>query len=178
WIALHAGVASGADVILVPEIPFDLNVVAGKCAERSKYGKRFTIIAVAEGAKCQGGEMIVDHVDPTSPDPIRLGGVGKYVAEQISNCTGLESRHIVLGHIQRGGTPSARDRVLGTLFGTHAVRLLTEGKYNQLVVQKAGQITSVPIAEIAGKIRTIEPDDTLLAAARAVGTCFGDGSQA
>ncbi len=174
WIALHAGIASGSDIILIPEIPFDLDAVADTCVRRSKYGKRFTIIAVAEGAKPVGGEMIVDHVDPTSPDPIRLGGVAKYVAEEVTRRTGLESRHIVLGHIQRGGTPSARDRLLGTLFGDGAVRLLAEGRYNRLVVQQAGEITSVPIAEIAGKVRTIQPDHALLAAARAVGTCFGE----
>jgi len=178
WIALHAGIASGADVILVPEIPFDLDLVADMCSRRSKYGKRFTIIAVAEGAKPVGGEMIVDHVDPTSPDPIRLGGIAKHVAEEVSRRTGLESRHIVLGHVQRGGSPSARDRLLGTLFGDHAVRLLTEGRHNRLVVQQAGEIASVPIADIAGKVRTITPDHALLAAARAVGTCFGNAEEA
>lgn len=174
WIALEAGVASGADVILIPEVPFDLAKVAEKCRDRSKHGKRFTIIAVAEGATPAGGEMIVDHVDPTSPDPIRLGGVGKFVAEQVSKRTGLESRHIVLGHIQRGGSPTPRDRLLGTQFGHHAVRLLSEGRFNELVVSRAGEITSVPIADIAGKIRTVPSDHSVMQAARAVGTSFGD----
>jgi 6-phosphofructokinase 1 len=173
WIALHAGVASGADIILIPELPFNLDIVANKCRQRSGYGKRFTIIAVAEGAKPLGGEMIVDHVDESSPDPIRLGGVGKFVADEVSKRTGLESRHIVLGHIQRGGSPSARDRVLATQFGHRALKLLMEGKSGHLVVQRAGKIDSVEIAEIAGKIRTVQPDELLVAAARGVGTCFG-----
>ncbi|KKL12339.1 hypothetical protein LCGC14_2536730, partial [marine sediment metagenome] len=102
WLALRAGLASGADVILIPEIPFKMDVVARRCLERSVHGKRFTIIAAGEGAKPIGGKQFVDHVDETSPDPIRLGGVAKYVADEIEE-TGLESRHIVLGHVQRGG---------------------------------------------------------------------------
>lgn len=174
WIALHAGVAAGADVILIPEIPFKLDVVAGKCTARSRVGKGFTIIAVGEGARVEGGEMVVDSVIPDSPDPIRLGGIGKYVADQVEQIDGLESRVIVLGHVQRGGEPTPMDRVLATEFGFHAFELLQAGKFGRLVVQQAGRITSVPIAEVADKVRTVPLDHPLIKAARAVGTCFGD----
>jgi len=174
WLALHAGVAGGADVILIPEIPFDLEKVAQKCLTRSKVGKRFTIIAAGEGATCAGGKQFIDHMDETSPDPIRLGGVGKYVADRVEAIAKLESRAIVLGHVQRGGTPSAYDRVLATRFGYHAFELLMAGKFGRLVVQRDGKIDSASIEDVAGRVRTVPLDYELLAAARAVGTCFGD----
>ena len=174
WLALRAGVASGADVILIPEIPFNMEAVTAKCLHRSKHGKRFTIIAAGEGAHPAGGEMIVDHVDESSPDPIRLGGVGRHVAQEIERRCGLESRSIVLGHIQRGGTPTPFDRVLATVLAHHAVELAAAGKFGELVVFKEGKVSSVPIERIAGKIKTVPPDDPLVRAARAVGTSFGD----
>ena len=175
WIALHAGVASGADVILIPEIPFTLEAVAATCVRRRHVGKGFTIIAAGEGARLVGGEMFVDRVVKDSPDPVRLGGVAKYVADEVEKMTGLDSRAIVLGHIQRGGTPTSFDRILATGFGHHAFELLTAGRFNRLVVQQRGRITSVPIAEVAEKVRTVPLDDPLIAAARSIGTCFGDG---
>ena len=174
WLTLHAGVASGADVILIPEIPFDMEIVSAKCTERSRGGKGFTIVAVGEGAVPIGGEQFVDHVDETSPDPIRLGGVGKYVADEIERRTGLVSRAIVLGHIQRGGTPTPHDRLLATAFGYHAYELLAAGRFGRLVVQQNGRIDSVDIHDVAQKVRTIPRDYCLIQAARAVGTCFGD----
>ncbi|MCJ7543145.1 MAG: 6-phosphofructokinase [Phycisphaerae bacterium] len=174
WIALHAGLASGADVILIPEIPFRLEHIAGKCLKRHKVGKGFTIVAAAEGAVPVGGKQFVDRVDPTSPDPIRLGGVGRYVAEEVEKTTGLESRSIVLGHIQRGGSPTPYDRILATQFGYHAFRLLVAGQFGRMVVQRGGRIDSVPIAEVAGKVRTVPTDHLLIEAARALGTSFGD----
>jgi len=174
WLALHAGVASGADVILIPEIPFDMEKVAATCVGRSRHGKRFTIIAAGEGAIPAGGEQFVDHTDPTSPDPIRLGGVAKYVAEQVQQRTGLEARSIVLGHIQRGGTPTPRDRILATEFGYHAFELLMAGRLDRLVVQRQGRIDSIPITDVADKVRTIPPDYPLIRAARSIGTGFGD----
>ena len=173
-IALHAGVASGADVILIPEIPFDMDHVAEYCIARNGYGKRFTIIAVGEGAAPAGGKQFVDQVVADSPDPIRLGGVGKYVADEIQKRAGLDSRAIVLGHIQRGGTPTAFDRILATKFGFEAYQLLRRGDFGRLVVQQEGRITSVPISEVAGKVRTVPPDDPSVLAARAVGSSFGD----
>jgi phosphofructokinase-like protein len=174
WLALHAGVAAGADCILIPEIPFDVRKVADTCVARRRKGKGFTIIAVGEGASPQGGEQFVECTDETSPDPIRLGGVGKFVAEQVGEITGLESRSIVLGHVQRGGTPTPRDRLLATDFGYHAYELLAAGTFGRLVVQQGGKIDSVPIADVANKVRTVPPDYPLLRAARAIGTCFGD----
>lgn len=175
WLALHSGVAAGADVILIPEIPFTLENVAKQCLKRSQKGKGFTIIAVGEGAKPEGGEQIVDHIVEDSPDPIRLGGVGKFVANQIEDMIGLDSRAIVLGHVQRGGTPSAHDRVLATRFGYHAYELLESERYNRLVVQQKGRINSVPIKEVADRVRTVPTDGLTVRAARAVGTSFGDG---
>ena len=174
WLALHAGVASGSDIILIPEIPFDIEKVAEKCRSRSRGGKGFTIIAAGEGAKPLGGEQFVDQVVKDSPDPIRLGGVGKFVANKIEELTDLDCRSIVLGHIQRGGTPTARDRILSTKFGHHAFELLHSGRFGRVVVKQQGLITSVKISEVAGKIRTVPPDSPLIRAARAIGTSFGD----
>lgn len=174
WLALNAGVAAGADVILIPEVPFDLDKISAKCVERSKHGKRFTIIAAGEGAKPVGGERFVERVDQTSPDPIRLGGVAKYVADEVEQRTGLESRSIVLGHIQRGGTPTPRDRLLSTQFGYHAFELLRQSRFGRVVVERDGEIGSVPIIEVANKVRTVPIDHILIRAARAIGTSFGD----
>ncbi len=174
WLALNAGVAGGADVILIPEIPFDIQKVADACTARSKVGKRFTIIAAGEGAKPAGGQQFVDRVDKTSPDPIRLGGVGKFVAERVESLTGIECRSIVLGHVQRGGTPTAHDRNLATQFGFYAYRLLTGGRYNELIVQRGGKIESVPISEVADKVRTVPMDHPTVLSARGIGTSFGD----
>ncbi len=174
WLALHAGIASGADIILIPEIPFDIDAVAHRCLERSKVGKRFTIIAAGEGARPTGGEQFVDHIVADSPDPIRLGGVAKWVAEQVETISRLEGRYIVLGHIQRGGTPTPHDRILATKFGYYAFELLTAAQFNRLVVQQNGQLGSVPIADVARKVRTVPPDHPLIAAGRAVNTSFGD----
>jgi 6-phosphofructokinase 1 len=174
WLTLHSGVASGADVILIPEIPYDLGVVCDYCLRRSQHGKAFTIIAVSEGASPRGGEQVVGRVVADSPDPIRLGGVSQVLSDQIAERTGLESRATILGHVQRGGTPIAADRVLGTLFGYRALELLVAGKFNELVVMQGGKLASVPLAEVAGRQRMVPLDHPLIAAARAVGTTFGD----
>ena len=178
WLALHAGVGAGADVVLIPEIPFHMERVAEKCLSRSKGGKGFTIIAAGEGAKPVGGEQFVDQVVEDSPDPIRLGGAARFVAWQIQEMTGLDSRAIVLGHIQRGGTPTVYDRVLATRFGFHAFELLSEGHFDRMVVQQSNEITSVPIIEVANKVRTVPHDYQLVKAARAIGTIFGDAPEA
>ncbi|MHC4294897.1 MAG: 6-phosphofructokinase [Planctomycetota bacterium] len=174
WLTLHAGVAAGADVVLIPEIPFQVEKVADKCINRSRGGKGFTIVAIGEGAKQEGGEMFVDRIVENSPDPIRLGGVSKVIAKQIEQIAGLDSRSIVLGHVQRGGTPTPFDRVLATKFGFHAFELLMEKCFGHTVVQQKGDITSVPIAEVADKVRTVPPGHPLIRAAKSIGTCFGD----
>lgn len=174
WIALHAGVASGADAILIPEIPFEYDVICDFVESRSRHGKSFSIICISEGAMPKGGQQVIDHLDVTSPDPIRLGGVGHVVAVEIEKRTGIETRTTVLGHIQRGGTPVPNDRILATLFGHHAVELLIKGEKGKLVVMQNNQITSIPLLDAANKQRTVPLDHPLIIAARKVGTCFGD----
>ncbi len=173
WLTLHAGIASGSDVILIPEIPYKLDVVCENCLERSRRGKRFTLIAVAEGARPEGGQQVVDQIVHDSPDPIRLGGVSAVLARQIANETHRETRATILGHVQRGGTPVAFDRVLATHFGYKAVRLIAEQQWNQMVVLQAGRVGTVPIENVANQQRLVQPDDPHIAMARAVGTSMG-----
>lgn len=177
WIALHAGVASGSDIILLPEIPFTIDAVCEAAKGRSSHGSRYSIVCVSEGAKPVGGEKIVAKVDLTSPDPIRLGGIGKYLSDEVEARTGLECRYVVLGHVQRGGTPVPSDRVLATQFGHHAVRLLLEGKRHRMVAMQKGLLTDIPMTECAGKQRLVDAGNQLIAAARGVGTSFGDGER-
>jgi ATP-dependent phosphofructokinase / diphosphate-dependent phosphofructokinase len=174
WLTLHAGAASGADVILIPEIPYRLDVVCDYCRDRSKRGKAFTMVAVAEGARALGGDYVVDRVVKDSPDPVRLGGVSEVLCDQIAGETGLECRATILGHVQRGGTPCAFDRVLATIFGHEAVKLAAAEEVNKLVVMQRGRLTHVPLSEVAARQRTVPADDPLLAACRAIGICFGD----
>ncbi|MBI1337515.1 MAG: ATP-dependent 6-phosphofructokinase [Phycisphaera sp.] len=174
WIALESGIASGSDVVLIPEIPFDIQKVADYVTARSRKGRSCSILCVSEGARPLDGKQVVNHVDPTSPDPIRLGGVGKVVADQIEQMTGVETRTTVLGHIQRGGTPVPEDRVLATQFGHAAIEALTSGKRNRLIVMRGRGVTDIDILEAADKQRTITLDHPLLTAARHVGTSFGD----
>jgi 6-phosphofructokinase 1 len=174
WLALHTGVASGADVILIPEIPYDLEVIADVLRRRSKNGKRFSIICVSEGARPKGGDVVVARRVETSPDPVRLGGIANKLVADIEEKTRLDVRATVLGHIQRGGSPTPADRVLATQFGYHALEILMAGAQGQLVVQQGGHLAEVPIQSVAGKQRKVAPDDPLVRTARAVGTCFGD----
>ncbi len=174
WIALHAGIASGADIILLPEIPFDLDKICAKVTDRSREGKRFSLLCVSEGARPVDGEQVVDHYDPTSPDPVRLGGISKLVARQIEDRTEIETRTTVLGHVQRGGTPVPEDRVLATEFGHAAIQALMAGKRNRMIVMKGRTVTDIDIEEVAGKQRLVGTDHPLIQAARDVGTSFGD----
>ena len=178
WLTLHSAVASGADVILIPEIPYDLDVVCEYCLERSHHGKAFTIIAVAEGAKSKDGQQVVDRVVRESPDPIRLGGVSEVLCQQIAEKTSLECRATILGHVQRGGTPVPEDRVLATLFGHKAVELALAGDFNRVVVMQKSEITSVPLAAVAGQQRLVPVDHPLILAAKALGCTFGESSAA
>jgi ATP-dependent phosphofructokinase / diphosphate-dependent phosphofructokinase len=173
WIALHSGIASGSDVILIPEIPYDINVVSDFVIGRSKRGKRFSIICVSEGAKPAGGKQIISRIDPTSPDPVRLGGIGQKVAADIEAITGIETRATTLGHVQRGGTPVAADRVLATEFGNEAIELLGAGERGRLVVMKGRTVTHIRLEEAEGKQRLVPLDHPLIRAARNVNTCFG-----
>jgi phosphofructokinase-like protein len=174
WIALHSGVASGSDVILLPEIPFDLDVVADYIRSRMRSGPGFAIVVVAEGAKPRGGKQFVSRLDPTSPDPIRLGGIGQHVAQELERRTGAETRTTVLGHIQRGGPPIAADRILGTNFGYYALETLMKGGVGRMVVRENNLFTDVDLLFAAGKQRLVPVDHPLVAAARGIGTSFGD----
>jgi len=173
WIALYAGAAGGADVILIPEIPYKLEKVCNYILRRSQHGKRFSIIVVSEGARPKDGQMVVKKRIANSPDPIRLGGIANKLVEDINQQTGQECRAVVLGHVQRGGTPTPQDRVLGTLFGHSAIELLAAGVKNHLVVWKDGRLSSVPLARIAGKIKKVPKNHALIKAARAIGATFG-----
>jgi len=174
WIALHAGVASGSDVILIPEIPYALESICTFIHKRSRAGKRFSIACIAEGATPLGGAQVVSRIDPTSPDPIRLGGIGARLADDIERCIDQETRATNLGHVIRGGSPIAADRVLATRFGHCAMQLLAKGSFNRLVAMQKGEITDIDIFETVGKQRKVPLDCDIMTAARSVGTCFGD----
>jgi ATP-dependent phosphofructokinase / diphosphate-dependent phosphofructokinase len=174
WIALHSGIASGSDVILIPEIPYDIDVICEYVANRSRHGKRFSIICVSEGACPKGGHQVINRLDPTSPDPVRLGGIGQMLAEAVEERTEIETRTVKLGHVQRGGTPVPTDRVLATEFGYKAIELLTAGERSRLVVMKGRTVTHIPLEDAEGKQRLVPVDHPLVLAARNIGTCFGD----
>jgi phosphofructokinase-like protein len=173
WIALHAGVASGSDIILMPEIPYRLDKICDFVLARSKRGRRFSIIVTAEGAKEKGGEMVIAQKLPFSPDPIRLGGVAVKLAKQINERTGLDCREVILGHVQRGGTPTPFDRVLATNFGYTAIELLMKGIKGHLVVLKDGKLSSIALSKVTDRIKTVPKNHHLIKAALAVGTSFG-----
>jgi ATP-dependent phosphofructokinase / diphosphate-dependent phosphofructokinase len=174
WIALQAGIAGGADIILIPEIPFKLESVYHAIKEREKLGRHDSIIVVAEGARPDGSDMLVKRIVKDSADTIRLGGIGEMLANKISEELGIESRETVLGHLQRGGSPSAFDRILSTRLGYGAVRLLAEGAYGKMVCLKTPTISSIPIEEAIKQIKKVTPELDMVQAARAIGISFGD----
>lgn len=174
WIALYAGVAGGGDIILIPEIPYSLEAVLAKVRDRKRKGKRFSIVVVAEGAKPKGGDVVVKKIVEKSSDPVRLGGIGFSLSDQIERATGTETRAVVLGHLQRGGSPTAHDRILATQLGAKAVELVVRSQFGRMVAVQKGLITSVPLETAAGGPRTVPLDHPLIAAARALGTGFGD----
>lgn len=167
WIALHAGLAGSADIILIPEIPFSFESVRQKVLEREKDGSRFTNIVVAEGAIEVGkGEIYADTRE------LRLGGIGEHMRREVERITGKESRTVVLGHLQRGGSPNAFDRMLGTNFGACAVRALTNGETGKMVALQAGTITTVPLSEACANIKKVPIDGQLVRTARDIGISF------
>jgi len=174
WIALYSGVAGGGDIILLPEIPYDLNRVCQRILERNQKGRRFSLVVVSEGAKPKGGEMVVRKIIKESTDPVRLGGIGQKLADDIEEQTGIDCRVTVLGHLQRGGSPTAFDRILGTRFGVKAVELLAKGEFGQMAALKGLRVESVPITEAVGQLRLVRPDSEVIRAAKSVGTVFGD----
>jgi 6-phosphofructokinase 1 len=174
WIALHAGLAGGADVILIPEIPFELSRIAEKIEERRAGGKLFSIIVVAEGAAEKEGQMVVARTVEESTDPVRLGGIGQLVADRLAKMTGLETRVTVLGHLQRGGSPTAFDRILSTRFGVRAAEMAAEGPWGHMVALKGKDLASVPLEEAVKQLKKVDPEGELVKAARAVGISFGE----
>ena len=173
WLALEAGVASGSDVILIPEFPYDIEEVNRVVRQRSQFGKRFSIVVVAEGAKPKGGTQVVQKIVADSPDPVRLGGISHVIADQIEEATGIESRVTILGHVQRGGTPTAADRVLATQFAVRAVEMVEQGQFNHMVGMQQNRLVAVPLEKVMGRQRLVPADAPLVRAALAVGTSFG-----
>ena len=173
WIALYAGVAGGADVILIPEIPFSYKSVCAKIQERENLGKKFTIIIVAEGAREKDGGFITSGAHSKTGEA-RLGGIGAIVSAEIEKCTGKESRVCVLGHLQRGGSPTTFDRALCSIFGATAVELVAAGEFGKMVAFTGPQVGSIKISDAIGKLKVVRPDGNLVRTARALGICFGD----
>jgi ATP-dependent phosphofructokinase / diphosphate-dependent phosphofructokinase len=174
WIALYSGVAGGGDVILIPEIPYTIEAIAAKVEERRRGGKRFSIVVIAEGARPRGGEVTVRRIVADSSDPVRLGGVGFALGGALERATGVETRTVVLGHLQRGGSPTPFDRVLATQLGAEAVDLAARGEYGRMVAVRGADVTSCPIEVVTGGPRLVPLDHPLIAAARGLGTSFGD----
>ena len=173
WIALYAGVAGGADVILIPEIPFSYESVCAKIQERENLGKKFTIIIVAEGAREKDGAFVTSAVQ-TKTGEARLGGIAAVVSAEIENRTGKESRVCVLGHLQRGGSPTTFDRALCSMFGATAVELVAASQFGKMVAFTGRQIGAIKMSDAIGKLKTVRPDGNLVRTARALGICLGD----
>jgi len=167
WIALHSGIAGGADVILIPEIPFDIEKVAEKVMERETSGSTFSIVVVAEGAVPRGGSAFYQTEG-------RLGGIGAALTEQLGQLTGKDCRCVVLGHLQRGGPPTPYDRILATRFGAAAVNALDDGITGEMVALRAQDIITVPLEEACGHLKTVRPHSDLVRTARGIGVGFGN----
>ncbi len=174
WIALYAGVAGGGDIILIPEIPYSLEAVVAKVRDRKKRGKRFSLVVTAEGARPRGGDVVIKRMVEKSADPVRLGGVGFILGDEIERAAGSEARTVVLGHLQRGGPPTAHDRILATQLGAIAVELIVRDEFGSMTAVRGGSIVSVPLETAASGPRTVPLDHPLIKTARAVGTSFGD----
>jgi phosphofructokinase-like protein len=174
WIALHGGLAGGADLILIPEFPFSWERVYDKIHKRELKGKRFSLVCVAEGAKPIGGQLVTRGTDAKRTDPIQLGGIGKVVADTIEKNTGRETRVTVLGHLQRGGSPTPYDRILSTKFGSFAIKLAAEKKFGKMVALKGNEIVAVDIADAISKQKLVKPNNQAVLAAKAVGISFGE----
>jgi 6-phosphofructokinase 1 len=173
WLALGSGLAGGGDIILIPEIPYEMNAVCEAIKKRNAQGKNFSIVVVGEGAHAKGGRMHVSRTVKNSPDAIRLGGVSHQIAAQLESLINIECRVTILGHLLRGGSPTAHDRLLATQFGIEAVHLAARGKTGRMVALHGNEIVSVAIADVAGKQRKVTPDHPWAKAAVSLGTCLG-----
>jgi ATP-dependent phosphofructokinase / diphosphate-dependent phosphofructokinase len=173
WIALNGGLAGGADIILIPEIPFSWEKIYNKIKERELRGKKFSLVCVAEGAKSEDGGMVVKAHDLKRHDPNQLGGIGEVVASKIQQNTGRETRVTVLGHLQRGGSPTPYDRILSTKFGAFAIDLASRKKFGRMVALKGNDIKNVLIEDAIAHQKLVKTDDEAVFAAKAVGISFG-----
>ncbi len=174
WIALEAGLAAGGDVLLIPEIPYDMEKVCEAIEQRHRQGRPSSIVVAAEGAVPQSGERVVQRMVEDSTDPVRLGGVGYRVGHEIEKKTSLETRVTVLGHIQRGGSPIAYDRILATSFGRRAMDLIMGGRFGRMVCVQGQKIDDVALDQVQGKQKRISPDSELVQTTRSIGVSFGD----
>ncbi|MDD4802219.1 MAG: 6-phosphofructokinase [Syntrophomonas sp.] len=174
WIALHAGISGGAHVILIPEIPYNIDNIIKHIRRRQWHDKKFSIIVVAEGAKQLGGEMVIQKLVPESHDPIRLGGIGNQLAQQIEDISSVETRVTVLGHLQRGGSPVPYDRILSVRYGVAAVEALVRGEFGTMVSLQGPSIVTVPIREAIKEQKMVDPQNDMVEAAKAIGISFGD----
>jgi len=173
WIALESGIAGGADVILIPEIPFSWNAICEKIESRNRSGRKFSIIVAAEGAFPAGGDRVVQESAEQTHGLARLGGIGYVIGNEISKCLQMETRVTVLGHIQRGGTPSTFDRILATRLGVEAVHLVARGEIGNMVALRSASIISVPLAEAVGRQKLVDPEGQMIKAAEVIGICVG-----
>jgi 6-phosphofructokinase 1 len=172
WIALNAGIAGSADVILIPEVPYDISTVLNKIKAREEQGSHFTIVMVAEGAKPKGGTVTV--LETQAGQAERLGGVGGKVAQELQVLTGKETRLVVLGHLLRGGTPTSADRLIALRFGAAAVRALEQGQSGIMVALDPPDVNYVPLDEATRRMKTVPLDCDTILTARDLGICFGD----
>ncbi len=173
WLALRSGIAGGGDIILIPEIPYHEKKVVEAIWSRRRRGKKSSIVVIAEGAHPKGGKMVVDRINPMSTERIRLGGISRQLAHHLEAQSGIENRSIILGHLVRGGTPTAFDRNLATLFGVHAMGLIFKGQFGRMVALRSGQLSSVPLSQVGGKTRKVPANHELIRAARSIGVSFG-----
>lgn len=175
WIALHSGIAGGADVILIPEIPFTIESVCRKIEGRYRSGGPcFAIVVVAEGAVAKGGSFLTKGEKEAGREHVHLGGIADFVAREIQKRTGCESRSLVLGHLQRGGEPTTFDRLLGTRLGVAAIELIERGEFGQMTALRPPNVIAVPIAKAISKMKKVPVDSDVVRSARALGISFGD----
>lgn len=172
WIALHSGLSASADAILIPEIRFDISAIADKVMEREQKGDTYSIIVAAEGAVEEDGHRFVKGKEPGQSE--QLGGIGEYLEEVLSEKTGKEARSLVLGHLQRGGTPSTYDRLISLRFGAAAIRALDEKDFNRMIVMQQNSIQRIPLEDVAGKIKNVPLNSDTILTAREIGICLGD----
>ena len=174
WIALNSGISGSADVILIPEIPFDWDTVCGKIMDRERRGRRFSVVVVAEGAAPKDGERAVKGAAPKGGGMEQLGGIGEQVAREIARRTGKDTRSLTLGHLQRGGSPTTFDRLLSLRFGAAAVRCVAAGEFGTMVSLQPPAIRAVPLKDVVGRSRPVSLDSDTVLTAREIGICLGD----